>query len=52
MIDWLTKQISKNESPVNNNNNKGINKSEEALGRENIRDYIRKNDGRIHYIDD
>jgi hypothetical protein len=27
-------------------------KSEEALGRENIRDYIRKNDGRIHYIDD
>jgi hypothetical protein len=27
-------------------------KSEEALGRENIPDYIRKNDGRIHYIDD
>ena len=52
MIDWLTKQISKNESPVNNNNDKGIKKSEEALGRENIRDYIRKNDGRIHYIDD
>jgi hypothetical protein len=49
MIDWLTKQISKNESPVNNNN--VIKKSEEALGRENIRDYIRKNDGRIHYIE-
>jgi hypothetical protein len=52
MIDWLTKQISKYESPVNNNNNNVIKKSEEALGRENIRDYIRKNDGRIHYIDD
>jgi hypothetical protein len=53
MIDWLTKQISKYELPVNNN--KAIKKSEEkeaVLGRENIRDYIRKNDGRIHYIDD
>jgi hypothetical protein len=50
MIDWLTKQISKYESPVNNN--KGIKESEEELGRENLRDYIRKNDGRIHYIDD
>jgi hypothetical protein len=52
MIDWLSKQISKYESPVNNN---VINKSEQdepVLGRENIRDYIRKNDGRIHYIDD
>ena len=49
MIDWLTKQISKYELPVNNN---VIKKSEEVLGRENIRDYIRKNDGRIHYIDD
>ena len=29
-----------------------IKKSEEELGRENIRDYIRKNDGRVHYIDD
>ena len=47
MIDWLTKQISNHESP-----NKVIKKSEEELGRENIRDYIRKNDGRIHYIDD
>jgi hypothetical protein len=50
MIDWLTKQISKYELPVNNN--KGIKESEEVLDRENIRDYIRKNDGRIHYIDD
>jgi hypothetical protein len=42
-IYWLTKQISKHESPVNNN--KLIKKSEEeVLGRENTRDYIRKND--------
>jgi hypothetical protein len=50
MMDWLTKQISKYESPVNNN--KGIKESEEVLGRENTHYYIRKNDGRIHYIDD
>jgi hypothetical protein len=53
MIDWLTKQISKYESPVNNN--RVIKKSQQdepVLGRENLRDYIRKNDGRIHYIDD
>ena len=53
MIDWLTKRISKHESLVNNN--KVIKESEEekpVLGRENLRDYIRKNDGRIHYIDD
>jgi hypothetical protein len=53
MIDWLTKQISEYELPVNNN--KGIKESEEeepVLGRENLRNYIRKNDGRIHYIDD
>ena len=53
MIDWLTKQISKHELPVNNNN--VIKKSEQeepVLHRENLRDYIRKNDGRIHYIDD
>jgi hypothetical protein len=51
MIDWLTKQISKYESFVNNN--KEIKKSEEEgkLGRENPHDYIRKNE-RIHYIDD
>ncbi len=53
MIDWLTKQISKYELPVNDNN--VIKKSEQdepVLDRENLRDYIRKNDGRIHYIDD
>ena len=53
MIDWLTKPISKYELPVNNNN--VIKKSEQeepVLHRENLRDYIRKNDGRIHYIDD
>jgi hypothetical protein len=53
MIDWLSRQISKYELPVNNN--KVIKKSEEdeqELGRENTHDYIRKNDGRIHYIDD
>jgi hypothetical protein len=50
MIDWLSNQISNHESPVNNN--RVIKKSEEELGRENIRDYIRKNDGRIHYIVD
>jgi hypothetical protein len=52
MIDWLSKQISKHESL--DNNNKIIKKSheEEELGRENAHDYIRKNDGRIHYIDD
>jgi hypothetical protein len=48
MIDWLTKQISKYKLPVNNNN-KVIKKSEQdepVLGRENLRDYIRNNDGR------
>jgi hypothetical protein len=53
MIDWLSKQISKYELPLNNNN--VITKSEQdepVLDRENLRDYIRKNDGRIHYIDD
>ena len=52
MIDWLSKQISMYELPVNNN--RVIKKSEEeepVLGRENLHDYIRKNDGRIHYID-
>ena len=41
MIDWLTKQFSKYESPVNN---RVIKKSEEekpVLGRENLHDYIR-----------
>jgi hypothetical protein len=53
MIDWLTKQISKYESHLNNNNKEvKESKQEEELGRENARDYIRKNGGRIHYIDD
>ena len=53
MIDWLSKQISKYGLAGNNNN--VIKKSEQdepVLSRENLRDYIRKNDGRIHYIDD
>jgi|Kansoi300Nextera_1026150.scaffolds.fasta_scaffold10253_2 hypothetical protein len=57
MIDWLTKQISKRESLDSNNNSKEVKKTkqqveEQELGRENTKDYIRKNDGRIHYIDD
>jgi hypothetical protein len=58
MIDWLTKQISKRESlDSNNNNSKEVKKAkqqveEQELGRENTHDYIRKNGGRIHYIDD
>ena len=54
MIDWLTKQISKYQS-LDNNNNKEVKKAkqqEQEVGRENAHDYIRKNDGRIHYIDD
>jgi hypothetical protein len=50
MIYWLTKQFSKQESLVNNNN---VNESKiEDLGRENTNDYVRKNGVRIHYIDD
>jgi hypothetical protein len=53
MIDWLSKQISKYGLAVNNNNViKKSEQDEQVLGRENLRDYIRKNDGRIHYIDD
>ena len=53
MIDWLTKQISKYELPVNDNNViKESEQDEPVLDRENLHDYIRKNDGRIHYIDD
>lgn len=52
MIDWLTKQISKYESHLNNKEVKESKQEEEEVGRENIRDYIRKNSGRIHYIDD
>ena len=54
MIDWLSKQISKYGLSVNNNNEiiKKSEQDEPVLGRENLHDYIRKNDGRIHYIDD
>jgi hypothetical protein len=52
MIDWLTVQISKHESPVNNKIKKAKQLEEQDLGRENANDYIRKNTRRIHYIDD
>jgi hypothetical protein len=53
MIDWLTESISKQESLDDNNKEVKRSKEEEQnLGRENAHDYIRKNDGRIHYIDD
>jgi hypothetical protein len=51
MIDWLSKQISKYESLDNNKVIKKSEEDEQELGRENTHDYIRKNDGRIHYID-
>jgi hypothetical protein len=52
IIDWLTKQISKHESLVNNNKEvkRSKEQKQEELGRENKHDYIRKNE-RIHYID-
>jgi hypothetical protein len=49
IIDWLTKQMSKRKSLVNNN--KVNQPKEQELGKENTNDYIRKNQ-RIHYIDD
>ena len=52
MIDWLTKEISKYKSLDNNNKVKRSKEEEQNLGREKAHDYIRKNDGRIHYIDD
>jgi hypothetical protein len=52
MINRLTELILKQESLDNNNKGVKESKQQEQLGRENIRDYIRKNDGRIHYIDD
>jgi hypothetical protein len=53
MIDWLTERISKYKSPVNNIKEiERFKEEEQELGRENAHDYIRKNDGRIHYIDD
>ncbi len=53
MIDWLTKQISKYQSLVNNSKElkKAKQLGEQDLGRENTNDYIIKNE-RIHYIDD
>jgi hypothetical protein len=52
MIEWLTVQISKYESVVNNNKAKNAKQlKEQDLARENINDYIRTNE-RIHYIDD
>ena len=54
MIDWLIKQISKYKSLDNNNKEevKETKQEQVELGSENTHDYIRKNDGRIHYIDD
>ena len=52
MIDWPTKQFSKYESLDNKKQVKESKQQEQELGRENTHDYIRKNDGRIHYIDD
>jgi hypothetical protein len=52
MIDWLTKQFSKYESLDNKKQVKESKQQEQELGGENTHDYIRKNDGRIHYIDD
>jgi hypothetical protein len=54
VIKRLTELISKQKS-LNNNKNKEVKCSKEEeqnLGREDAHDYIRKNDGRIHYIDD
>ena len=53
MIEWLTKQISKHESLINDNKEvkKSKQQEDQNLGRENAHDYIRKNE-RIHYIYD
>ena len=53
VINKLTELISKQES--DNKEVKEVKRSKEEeqnLGREKAHDYIRKNDGRIHYIDD
>jgi hypothetical protein len=56
MINRLTKQISKHETLVGDDiNSKGVKKAkqqEKQLEKENTNDYIRKNGGRIHHIDD
>ena len=51
MINWLTKQISKQESLNNNKEVKRSKEEKQESGRENKHDHIRKNE-RIHYIDD
>ena len=52
LSNWLIKLTSKYES-VNVEVKKAKQQLEEQdLGRENTHDYIRKNGGRIHYIDD
>ncbi len=53
MIEWLTRQISKHESLINDNKDveEFKEREDQNLGRENAHDYIRKNE-RIHYIDD
>jgi hypothetical protein len=50
MINWLRELVSKHES-YNKEVKQSKQQREEELGRENAHDYIRKNDGRIHYID-
>jgi hypothetical protein len=54
VIKRLTELISKQKSLDNNNKEVKHSKQKEEgeLDRENAHDYIRKNDGRIHYIDD
>ena len=53
VIKRLTELISKQKSLDNNNKEvKHSKQQEQELDRENAHDYIRKNDGRIHYIDD
>ena len=52
MINRLTELISKQEPLDNNKEVKHSKQQEQELGRENAHDYFRKNDGRIHYIDD
>ena len=53
MIEWLTKQISKHESLINDNKEvkKSKQQEDQNLGRENAHDYIRKNE-RIRYLYD
>jgi hypothetical protein len=52
MIDCLRESISKHELLDVNKEVKRSKEEERNFGREIKHDYIRKNDGRIHYIDD